>query len=441
MSSAKAMAQSCTPVARRATRVAYPGNAMSGTGENAVTNEIRKSRSSTVLALSVVAAMSLCLLPVKGRAADPGITDDEILIGMFGPMSGPFTPFGIDPIQAGKMWYEEVNKKGGIHGRKIRVRIEDDKCSQNEAVSVVKKLISVDHVFALNGGGCTAAVAALQELVAREQIPLLTGVAAGDTVAFPPRPYIFTGFGATQHAVGATLVQFAADQFKAKRIALIALDDDYGKAFVEVAQHTAARLGVEIADIERIPSDITDVTAPLLRIRSANPDVILSAALIAPAVLIAQKYGEFAMTNIPLVQAVQGIPSPNQFAKNVGSKEALQNFYFQWVILDLVDPALRKKWIDLYKQYYPERTPGPFLFAGLPSAMTMTAALEKAGRNVTRESFLDAIQTLDLKLEVFPDNTTLTKTKHDLNRTTFFIKFDGENMDRMPGLYRWNGTD
>lgn len=404
-------------------------------------NKIRKHRRATVSALGVVATALLCLFPGQGRAADPGITDDEILIGMFGPMSGPFTPFGIDPVQAGKMWYEEVNKKGGIHGRKLRVQIEDDKCSQNEAVAVVKKLISIDHVFALNGGGCTAAVAALQELVAREQIPLLTGVAAGDTVAFPPRKYIFTGFGATQHAVGATLIQFAADQFKAKRIALIALDDDYGKAFVEVAQHTAARLGVEIADIERIPGDITDVTAPLLRIRSANPDVILSAALIAPAVLIAQKYGEFGMTNMPLVQAVQGIPTPSQFAKNVANNDALQNFYFQWVILDLVDPVLQKKWIDLYKQYYPERTPGPFLFAGLPSAMTMTAALEKAGRNVTREAFLDAMQTLDLKLDVLPDNIILDKTRHDANRTTFFIKFDGKKMDRMPGLYRWKGTD
>jgi len=401
-------------------------------------NSLPKRHIVAVTALGVTAAI---VNQGAAQAADPGITDTEISIGMFGPMSGPLTAFGIDPIQGGKTWYDEVNKKGGIHGRTIKVQVEDDKCSQNEAVSVVKKLISVDKVFLINGGGCTPAVAAVQELIGREKVPLLLGVASGDPVLFPPQRYIFGGFGATQRATGATMIEFVVKHLGAKRIALIAHDDDYGKASVDIAQNTAKRLGVEIVATERIARDLTDLTAPLLRIRGAAPDVIVSGAYPAPAALIAQKYGEFGMTNIPLVSATQGVPTPAVFAKNVGNLDALKNFYFQWVLLDLVDEGLQKKWLDLYKQYYPNRTPGPFMFAGLPSAMTMTAALEKAGRNVTRESFIDAIETLDLKLDLFPDNIVLSKNRHDANRSTFFIKFDGKSMQRLPEVYRWNGQD
>jgi branched-chain amino acid transport system substrate-binding protein len=51
-------------------------------------------------------------------AADPGLTDNEIVIGLFGPLSGPLVGFGLDPVNAAKMWYDDINKKGGIHGRK-----------------------------------------------------------------------------------------------------------------------------------------------------------------------------------------------------------------------------------------------------------------------------------------------------------------------------------
>ena len=85
-------------------------------------------------------------------AAEPGLSDTEIVIGLFGPLSGPLVGFGLDPINAAKMWYDDINAKGGIHGRKIRLVIEDDKCTANDLVAAVKKLVTVDNVFMLHGG-------------------------------------------------------------------------------------------------------------------------------------------------------------------------------------------------------------------------------------------------------------------------------------------------
>ena len=59
----------------------------------------------------------------------------------------------------------------------------------------------------------------------------------------------------------------------------------------------------------------------------------------------------------------------------------------------MTDGPKQQKWLALYKQYYPDRKPGAFMTYGLPSAMAVTRALEKAGRDVTRESFIDALET------------------------------------------------
>ena len=375
------------------------------------------------------------------QAADPGITDSEITIGLFAPMSGQLTAFGLDALQAARMWYEEVNKKGGIHGRKIKVLVEDDKCSPNDVVAVVKKFVTVDNVFMVHGGSCTAAAVAAQEFVTREKIPHVMLNASGDAAVIPPTRYVFGAFGGTQRTVGATLAEFAVKELKGKRLALVAHDDDYGKANVATIRAVAVRLGVQLVAVESISPRITDVTAPMLNIRAANPDVIISTAYPQPAVLIAQKYGEYGMTRIPFAQAIQGIPVPDGFAKNVGDDAVFTNFYYGSPLNDLTNGPKQQKWIGLYKQYYPDRTPSAFMAYGLPSAMAITRALEKAGRNVTRESFIDALETVDFDSEVVAGPIAFAKDRRDAHRASIFVKFDGKNHRLMPGIYIWSGKD
>ena len=379
------------------------------------------------------------LLPLGAQAADPGITDNEITIGLFGPLSGPLIAYGIDPLNAAKMLYEDVNARGGIHGRKVKLVIEDDKCTPNDLVAVVKKLTTVDKVFILHGGSCTAAVAAAQEFVGREKMPMMMLNAAGDNAVFPPQRYIFGSFQGTQRTYASSLTEFAQKQLKAKRIAVIVHDDDYGRANLATARAVAESLGMQVVAAERIPPNITDVTAPMLNIRAAKPDVILSGAYPAPAVLIAQKYGEYGMTDIPLLQAAQGIPTPSVFAKNVGNDAVLKNFYHTWAFNDIGDPALKEKWNAMYKKANPGREPGPFMISGAPSALATIAALEKAGRNVTRESFVAAMESLDIKPEIMAGPIKFGPDRRDGLRHMLVIKYDGKTQKAMPGVYSWDG--
>src|SRR5262249_52339542 len=343
---------------------------------------------------TALGALAAVVIAGPGLAAEPGLSDSEIGIGLFGPLSGPLVGFGIDPINAAKMWYDDINAKGGIHGRKIRLVVEDDKCTANDLVAVVKKLVTIDNVFMLHGGSCTAALTAAQEYINREKVPYAMLNAAGDNAVIPPQHYTFGAFHGTQRTYAAALTQFAIEQLKVKRAAVIVHDDDYGSANLATAKAILEAGKVEVVAAERIQPSITDVTAPMLKIRAAKPAVILPAPIPAPAVLIAQKYGEYGMTDIPLLQAVQGIPTPAVFAKNVGNPAALANFYHGWSFTDIGDPAIRKKYADMYKAHYPDREAGPFMITGLPSAMAVAAALEKAGRGLTRGSCAAADESL-----------------------------------------------
>jgi branched-chain amino acid transport system substrate-binding protein len=390
--------------------------------------------------------LSLAVLATSGwpraaMAAEPGVTDTEIVIGMFGPLSGPLISYGVDPLQAAKMLYEEANKAGGVNGRQIRLVVEDDKCNPNEIVSVVKKLVTVDNVFMLHGGSCTAAISAAVDYINREKVPFAMLNAAGDNAVFPPTRYVFGAFQGTQRTYAAAFATFAAQQLKVKRAAIIVHDDEYGKANAAMAQATFERLGVTVVDIERIPPNISDVTAPLLKIREAKPDVILSGAYPAPAVLIAQKYAEFGMTGIPLLQSAQGIPTPTVFAKNVGDPSALQNFYYVWAFTDIGDETVHQKYSEMFKAHNTGREGGAFMMSGLPSAYAVLAALKAAGRDLTREGFVDAMQKLDVKPDFMPGPLQFGPNRRDGARTMVVIKYDGVTRKVMPGVYAWDGVE
>ena len=389
----------------------------------------------------LIGAFAASLMAPMLHAQTPGVSNNEIVIGLFAPLSGPLVAYGVDPLNAAKMLYDEVNAKGGIHGRKIRLVIEDDKCTGNELVGVVKKLITVDNVFVLHGGSCTAAIAAAQEYIQREKVPFVMLNAAGDNAVFPATRYMFGSFQGTQRVYGSALAEFAVKSLKAKRVAVIVHDDDYGKANLAAAKAVIERLGGEVVAQERIPPNISDITAPVLNLRASKPDAILSGAYPAPAVLLAQKYGEFGMTNIPLLQSTQGMPTPSVYAKNVGNPDALKNLYHTWSFSDIANEAIRARMVGMYKKSFPDREPGPFMVTGVPSALAVIDTLQRMGRDLTREKFVDAMEKLNLTADVMTGPLQFAPGRRDALRSVVVVKFDGKTQKAMPDIYTWNGKD
>jgi len=272
-------------------------------------------------------------------------------------------------------------------------------------------------------------------------VPFVMLNAAGDNAVFPATRYMFGSFQGTQRVYGSALAEFAVKSLKAKRVAVIVHDDDYGKANLAAAKAVIERLGGEVVAQERIPPNISDITAPVLNLRASKPDAILSGAYPAPAVLLAQKYGEFGMTNIPLLQSTQGMPTPSVYAKNVGNPDALKNLYHTWSFSDIANEAIRARFVGMYKKSFPDREPGPFMVTGVPSALAVIDTLQRMGRDLTREKFVDAMEKLNLNADVMTGPLQFAPGRRDALRSVVVVKFDGKTQKAMPDIYTWNGKD
>ncbi len=386
-----------------------------------------------------MAGAVLLAAPAAAQQQD-GITDKTIKLGMFAPLSGNAMAYGFDVVNAARMWYDKINREGGIHGRKIEVVLEDDRCNANDLVAAVKKLNEQDKVFMLNGGSCSAAVVAAREYVERSQVPLVMLNASGDGALYPPSRYIYGAFSISQRAAGGSIVAFASEHLKAKKIGYVNHDDAYGSWNLEAAQFQAKSIGGIDLQVQSVNPNITDVTAPMLKLKAANPDVILLLTYARPAALLIKKAREMGITK-PIVLAVTGTADLKQLAENVGSAEALQNFYVQDVLAD-VPEGPKIKWVyDMYRQSYPDLAAKPgypqsYMPYGIAPAMAVVKALEAAGPQPTREKVLQALSQLKFDSKVMAGPIEFGPGDTAAQESAIFLKFDGKGQTLVPGSFK-----
>jgi branched-chain amino acid transport system substrate-binding protein len=402
-----------------------------------------------VIRLILVGILILLICSTSSLAAEPGLTKDSIKIGVFAPLSGPFQNIGIDAYRGAMMWYKKVNEEGGIHGRKLNIISEDDRCTGTDLVAAVKKLVTGDEVFILNGGSCSSAIVSAEEYIERVKVPLVMLNASGDQSLYPPRKYIFGGISQTQHSAGGAVVDFATKYLKAKRIAYVNHNDAYGTWNLETAEYQLKmeHPGLTFATVERVERDMTDATAVALRVKNSNPDVVCIMTYDRPAALIIRSLWDLGVKTTVVI-AANAAANLLGTVEAVGVKEAFQDFYYQDCIADAPDgPELA--WArKMYQENYPDLAklpdhPSPYMFSGITCAMVVCKGLTDAGANPTREKFLKAVENIkDLKgcqagpISFSPDD-------HAGQKASIFLKFDGQKATKLPGSYRsvwkWEG--
>ena len=111
-------------------------------------------------AATLLSAMALAVSSIAA-ADEVGVTKDTIKIGVFGPMTGAAALFGKSVFGIESV-YQDINDKGGIHGRKIVLVRDDDGCDPARGLAAFKKLVTQDEVLAINGGACSNVVMAIK---------------------------------------------------------------------------------------------------------------------------------------------------------------------------------------------------------------------------------------------------------------------------------------
>jgi ABC-type branched-subunit amino acid transport system substrate-binding protein len=223
--------------------------------------------------LSVFAVMVMVLGLVLTTSAEEGVTDTEIHIGQWGPMTGPAAPWGA-VARGTDAYFKMINAEGGIHGRKLVHHYFDDAYNPAKTMAGVKQLQEEVGMFAWVSGVGTAPGLAVKDYLMERKIPWIGPSAGSRHWVEPPNKYLFNSYplylGDAQ-----ILCRYAVNRLNFKRIAIAYANDDYGKQGLEGSQWQLAKFGMKL--VEQIPVNVadTDMKPHIMKLRKAEAEAVL----------------------------------------------------------------------------------------------------------------------------------------------------------------------
>ena len=350
----------------------------------------------------------------------PGVTKDEIKIGAFGPFAGPVYMYGKLAMNGLDALFDKVNQQGGVHGRKLRLVREDDNCKPEDGIVAVKKLIYEDKVFAINGGACSNSTLAAKPEIVKAGIPFVVNSAVADGISTPVSPTIYTT-QLTATIESRAQVKYAIEQ-KAKKVAVVAQKDAWGRARYEPLMTALKDQGIKPVADEEMTVDQNDATAQALRLSSAGADIVLlvvypkpAAVLIRDSLKLGYKPGWVGQT------AIQDLP---QLQEQIGIPQALDRFVSISTIPGHPDDPEMAEWKQRIQRLFPNDALSVFNLMGIGSGMVVVEALKRAGPDLTREKFLQALGTIkNFKTGIYPGPITCNPpTSHQCNQSVAWIR-------------------
>ncbi|MGH7264271.1 MAG: ABC transporter substrate-binding protein [Candidatus Rokuibacteriota bacterium] len=384
---------------------------------------MRLSRAGAVLVTTMLLAAGTV---TAGRAEEvPGVTKDEIKIGAFGPLTGPVYMYGKLAMNGLEVLFDKVNQEGGVHGRKLTLIREDDGCKPEGGIAAVRKLIHEHKVFAINGGGCSNATLAAKPEIVKAGIPLVVNSAVADGISSPPTPNVFTT-QLTATIESRAQLKYALDQ-GGRKIAVVAQHDAWGRSRYEPLMAALKDRGVKPVADEEMTVDVNDGTAQALRIMNAGADAVILVLYPKPAaVLIRDSLKLGYKPNWIGQTAIQDLPA---FRDQVGIPGALEKFVsITSVPGHPTDPEMTA-WRERIQRLFPNDALSVFNLMGIGSGMVVVEALKRAGPDLTRAKFLEAMGTIkNFRTGIYPGPITCDPPRsNQCNQSPAWIKLaDGK---------------
>jgi branched-chain amino acid transport system substrate-binding protein len=257
----------------------------------------------TVHRFVVLGSLFLCAL-TAGCERRPGTSEQsatgDILVGMYGSLTGDGASFGQSSVEGAQLAVEEVNNAGGLlGGRKIRLLVEDDQSRPEEASNAVTKLITQDKVVAVLGEVASRRTLAAAPVAQKYQIPMITPASTNERVT-QVGDYVFRVCFIDPFQ-GEVLAKFAYSDLKARKVAVLKdIQQDYSVGLTDSIQRTFTKLGGQVLDPVSYSSGDADFRAILTQVRAQKPDAIFATGYYPEAAIIVRQARELGM-NMPIL--------------------------------------------------------------------------------------------------------------------------------------------
>ncbi len=338
-----------------------------------------------VMGLAVSAAAVCWFGPAQ---AENGVAPDRIVFGQAAVLQGPASALGLG-MKAGLLAaFAEVNRKGGVHGRQLKLISVDDGYEPSKSIAATRKLIEDDKVFALIGAVGTPTAVAAQPIAGAAKVPFI-GAFTGASFLRNPKLDTVINIRASYDAETEAWVRHLTEDLKIKKIAIFYQDDAFGRAGLSGFEKAMKKRGLPIVAEGTYERNTTAIKTALLALRKAQPEAVVMVGAYRPSaefIKLARKI-EFdsVFVNISFVGA-------SALAQALGKDGAgvivSQVVPFPW------DASLKviSDYQAAIKAADPKADPEFVSLEGYLAGRLAIAALERAGPEPTRAGLLKAIK-------------------------------------------------
>lgn len=348
-------------------------------------------RKTMALALAMVLALALpgSLFAQANPGDKNGVTPTEVRIGSFQALSGAVATIGV-PVKKGlDAYFNWINSQGGVNGRKIVLTVADDAFNPSNTVVEVKRLVESDKVFAMVGGLGAPGNLAVVQYLDDNKVPYVYQAAGASALTIPPRRYIF-GVQPNYTTEGGIMVNYLTGQKGAKRIAMVYRNLDDGKEAFASAQRTLAAKGMSLVESIPVDATTTDFSAGIVKLIQAKPDAIIFMLFQPQSANFVKQAKALGLTQPAYLTTYSN--ADVSFVKNAGAAaEGVETM--AWVDVDFAD--LNAPFIKIYQATFSGEIPNAYAVAGMIAAETFSEALKRAGKDLSREKLVAALETMD----------------------------------------------
>jgi len=344
--------------------------------------------------ISKLSVLGICLLffaiaAGTGAQAEVGVTDDSILVGCSNSFSGPLVYPGTQLVNNGlEAYFGYVNDRGGVHGRKILTQYYDDGYKPQNAVANTKRLVDQDKVFAIVASQGTGAVMATVKFLTQNKVPLIFPFQG---VPITGQKTIFTSF--TPYPNQSELVVTWLVKVKGfKRIGILYQDDKYGYTFRDPAKKTLAKHGLKLAAAESYKRGAKDLSAQVAKLSKAKLDACLLVATPPPGAAFLKEAHKQGWKDTKIISSGP-LTDEKYINLSGGVGEGIWGLSLWPDPVHSNDPAV-VEYREILEKYGKDRdkTPNRYSLYGYYYAKLFVAGLQRAGRDLTRESYIAALE-------------------------------------------------
>jgi len=327
--------------------------------------------------------------------AEDGVSADKIVFGQATALEGPASALGQGMKMGLEAAFAEINKAGGVKGRKLEIKSVDDGYEPTKSIEAVKKLLEEDKVFAIAGAVGTPTSAATQPIATAAGAPFI-GAFTGAEFLREPYKSLVMNIRASYFQETEAMVEHLTKDLGASKIAIMYQDDAFGQAGLAGVRKALEKRQMQLAGEGTFERNTVAVKAALLAVKKAEPQAVIMISPYKPAAefikLAKQIKLDVTFVNISFVGS-------DALAKELGPAGA-------GVAITQVVPFPKDAAIPVVGRYQaslkasaPDAQPGFVSLEGYLVGRAIIAALEKINGEPTRKALIEAVQkagTIDL---------------------------------------------